>query len=189
MTRVTLAGPGTGKTQDLTDQINARISEGMNPYSILAITFSRRGAGLITERTGGCVEGHTFHGFANWLIRLGCSMRGEEPPEIIVDRDPLVELAIEQVDHAFLEREEVKQALDRMRVLNLPRGAVRPQVVEAAERYLRLLDKRGYMDFTRILERGGWELRNPQVRSRLEHLYKAVLVDEGQDSAPRGALD
>ncbi|MFO7943466.1 MAG: ATP-dependent helicase [Anaerolineales bacterium] len=184
MTRVTLAGPGTGKTQDLTDQINAWIAGGMNPYSILAITFSRRGAGLITERTGGRVEGHTFHGFANWLIRLECSMRGEEPPEILVDRDPLVELAIEQVDHDFLEKEEVKQALDRIRVLNVPESAIRPQVLEAAERYLALLDRRGLMDFTRILERGGWELRNPQVRSRLEHLYEAVLIDEAQDCNP-----
>jgi len=184
MTRVTLAGPGTGKTQDLTDQINDRIAGGMNPYSILAITFSRRGAGLITERTGGRVEGHTFHGFANWLIRLGCSMRGEEPPEILVDRDPLVELAIEQVDHSFLEKEEVKQALTRIRVLKVPKEAIRPQVLEAAERYLALLDRRGLVDFTRILERGNGELRNPQVRSRLKHLYKAVLIDEAQDCNP-----
>ncbi|MCJ7715831.1 MAG: AAA family ATPase [Anaerolineales bacterium] len=67
MTRLTLAGPGAGKTQDLTDQINDRLKSGTNPYSILAITFSRRAACVITERTRGAVEGHTFHGFANWL--------------------------------------------------------------------------------------------------------------------------
>lgn len=80
MTRLTLAGPGAGKTQDLTDKINASLKSGMNPYSILALTFSRRAAGVITERTKGQVEGHTFHSFANWVIRLGCSIKGKDPP-------------------------------------------------------------------------------------------------------------
>ena len=190
MTRLTLAGPGAGKTQDLTDQINARLKGGMNPYSILAITFSRRAAGVITERTKGKVEGHTFHGFANWVIRLGCSTRGEDPPEIIVDKeqDELIKKAIESVDYDFLELEEVKHALSRIRVLNVPREAIRPQVAEAADRYLEMLDAEKKVDFTRILERGARELRNPRVREQITSLYKAVYIDEGQDSAPRGVL-
>jgi DNA helicase-2/ATP-dependent DNA helicase PcrA len=186
MTRLTLAGPGAGKTQDLTDQINARLKAGMNPYSILAITFSRRAAGVITERTRSRVEGHTFHGFANWLIRLGCSIRGTDPPEIIVDReqDDLIKRAIEDVDHGFLELEEVKHAMNRIRVLNVPREAIRPQVVEAVDRYLDLLDERKQVDFTRILERGAQELQNPRVREQITSLYKAVYIDEGQDCNP-----
>lgn len=53
----------------------------------------------------------------------------------------------------FLDREEVKQALDRIRVLNVPEGAIRPYALDAAQRYLALLDRRGLMGFTRILER------------------------------------
>ncbi len=186
MTRLTLAGPGAGKTQDLTDQINARLKEGMNPYSILAITFSRRAAGVITERTKGKVEGHTFHGFANWVIRLGCSMRGEDPPEIIVDRqqDELIKKAIEEVDNDFLELEEVKHALSRIRVLNVPREAIRPHVVEAVDRYLEMLDAEKKVDFTRILERGAREIQNPRVREQISSLYQAVFVDECQDVNP-----
>ncbi len=190
MTRLTLAGPGAGKTQDLTDQINARLKSGTNPYSILAITFSRRAAGVITERTGSSVEGHTFHGFANWLIRLGCSIRGKEPPDIIVDKeqDKLIKRAIMDVNSEFLELEEVKHALSRMRVMNVPREALRPQVVEAADRYLALLDEQNLVDFTRILERGAQEIQNPCVREQIKSLYQAVYIDEGQDCAPRGVL-
>ena len=186
MTRLTLAGPGAGKTQDLTDQINDRLKSGTNPYSILAITFSRRAAGVITERTRGSVEGHTFHGFANWLIRLGCSIRGKEPPEIIVDKeqDELIKTAIMDVDKNFLELEEVKHALTRMRVTNVPRKALRPQVVEAADRYLALLDEQNLVDFTRILERGARELNNLQVKDQVTSLYKAVFIDEAQDCNP-----
>jgi len=186
VTRLTLAGPGAGKTQDLTDQINTRLKGGMNPYSILAITFSRRAAGVITERTRSSVEGHTFHGFANWLIRLGCSIQGKEPPEIIVDKDvdALIKTAITDVDNGFLELEEVKHALARMRVMNVPREALRPQVVEAADRYLKLLEERNLVDFTRILELGARELRSLRIREQVRNLYKAVYIDEGQDINP-----
>ena len=187
MTRLTLAGPGAGKTQDLTDQINARLKSGTNPYSILAITFSRRAAGVITERTRSTVEGHTFHGFANWLIRLGCSIRGKAPPDIIVDKeqDELIKRAIKDVDKDFLELEEVKHAMLRMRVMNVPREALRPQVVEAADRYMAILDEENLVDFTRILERGAREIQNPRVRQQIVSLYKAVYIDEAQDCNPR----
>jgi len=180
MTRLTLAGPGAGKTQDLCNQINARLQGGVNPYAVLAITFSRKAAAVITERTMGRVEGHTFHGFANWIIRLGCKIRNEDPPVIIPegDQEDLIKAAIEQVGHSFLEMEEVKSALTKMRVLNMPEEAFRPEVVLAAE-----------MDFTRILERGAKELYIPQVKHQIEKLFKAVFIDEAQDSAPRGVQD
>jgi DNA helicase-2/ATP-dependent DNA helicase PcrA len=186
MTKLTLAGPGAGKTQDLTDQINANLKGGMNPHSILPLTFSRKAAGVITERTNGKVEGHTFHSFANWLIRLGCSIRGEETPEIIVDKeqDQMIKRAIESVDNDFLELEEVKHALQRIRVMNVPREAIRPHVVEAADRYLAMLDAENKVDFTRILERGACELQNQRIRDQITNLYKKVSVDEGQDINP-----
>ncbi len=186
MTKLTLAGPGAGKTQNLTEQINTRLKAGMNPYSILAITFSRRAAGINTERTNNKVEGHTFHGFSNWLIRLGCSIRGEDPPKVIVDkeRDELIKRAIEDVDYSFLELEEIKDALTRIRVFNVPRKAIRPQVLEASDRYLALLDERKVVDFTRILERGARELQSPLVREQITSLYQAVYIDEGQDINP-----
>ena len=186
MTQLTLAGPGAGKTQDLTNQINNKIKDGVSQYAIQALTFSRKAAAVITERTMGRVEGRTFHGFANWIIRLGCKVRNVEPPEIIPegDREDLIKAAIEQAGHSFLEMEEVKSALNKMRVFNMPEEAFRPQVVEAAERYLALMDERNVMDFTRILERGARELYVPQVKNQLLNLLKAVLVDEGQDINP-----
>lgn len=186
MTKLTLAGPGAGKTQDLVAQINAKLKDGVNPYAILPITFSRKAAAVITERTMGRVEGRTFHSFANWIIRLGCKVRNVEPPEIIPegDQEDMIKAAIEQVGHSFLEMEEVKSALNKMRVLNVPEEAFRPQVIEAAERYLALLDERNVMDFTRILERGARELYVPQVKNQIEKLIKAVFIDEGQDINP-----
>ena len=68
--------------------------------------------------------------------------------------------------------------------MNVPREAIRPHVVEAADRYLAMLDADNKVDFTRILERGACELQNPRVREQIISLYKKVSVDEGQDINP-----
>ena len=66
---------------------------------------------MITERTGNAVEGRTFHGFANWLIRLGSGIRNEEIPTIIVDKEQerMLERAILEAGDPYIEREEVQQ--------------------------------------------------------------------------------
>lgn len=186
MTKLTLAGPGAGKTQDLTDQINARLKGGANPYSIHAITFSRRAAKVITERTGNAVVGRTFHGFANWLIRLGSGIRKEDNPMIIADKEQerMLERAIMEAGDPYIEREEVQKALDEIRVFNRPKNEIRPDLLKAGERYLKLLDSENKVDFTRILERGSLELTDPRVRDKVLSIYKAVFVDEAQDINP-----
>ncbi|TFH66310.1 MAG: hypothetical protein E4G90_04250, partial [Gemmatimonadales bacterium] len=186
MTEITMAGPGAGKTQALTDQINASLKEGTNPYSILPITFSRKAAKVITERTGNAVEGRTFHGFANWLIRLGCGIRNEDVPMIIADKEQerMIERAILEAGDPYIEREEAQQVLDEIRVFNRPKNEVRPDLLEAAERYLKLLDSENKVDFTRILERGALELADPRVREKVMTIYTEVLVDEAHDMNP-----
>jgi DNA helicase II / ATP-dependent DNA helicase PcrA len=186
MTKLTMAGPGAGKTQDLTDQINAKKKGGVNPYSILAMTFSRKAANEITERTGNTVEGRTFHGFANWLIRLGCGIRNEEPPMIVADKEQerIVERAIMEAGDPYIEREEVLKALDEIRVFNRPKNEIRPDLLKAAEMYLKILDHENNVDFTRILERGALELADPRVRKKVLSIYKHVYVDEFQDQNP-----
>lgn len=186
MTTIIMAGPGAGKTQDLNNQINARIKEGTFPFAILAITFSRRAARVITERTGNAVEGRTFHGFANWLIRLGSGIRNEEIPTIIVDKEQerMLERAIMEAGDPYIEREEVQNALDEMRVFNRSKKEIRPDLLKAAERYLKILDSENKVDFTRILERGALELADPRVREKVLSIYKYVYVDEAHDMNP-----
>jgi len=82
----------------------------------------------------------------------------------------------------------VQKALDEIRVFNRPKNEIRPDLLKAGERYLKLLDSENKVDFTRILERGSLELTDPRVRDKVLSIYKAVFVDEAQDSAPRGVL-
>lgn len=72
-----IAGPGTGKTQVLTLRIaNILRQTDIGPDGILALTFTQSGVHAMRERlariTGGAayrVHIHTFHGFANDIIR------------------------------------------------------------------------------------------------------------------------
>jgi superfamily I DNA/RNA helicase/RecB family exonuclease len=72
-----LAGPGTGKTTTLVEAIARRIeTDGVDPSSVLALTFSRKAAeqlrDRVTARVGRTVSSpisSTFHSFAFGLIR------------------------------------------------------------------------------------------------------------------------
>lgn len=76
-----VAGPGTGKTRVMTRRIAYLIEEvGVDPSSILALTFSRAAAQelrerlelLLGEETGDCPAVFTLHAFAlSQLIQIG----------------------------------------------------------------------------------------------------------------------
>jgi superfamily I DNA/RNA helicase/RecB family exonuclease len=71
-----LAGPGTGKTTTLVEAIVERVEQGVDPASILALTFSRKAAeqlrDRVTARLGRTLStgpSSTFHSFAYALVR------------------------------------------------------------------------------------------------------------------------
>src|SRR3954468_22354795 len=82
-----LAGPGTGKTTTLVEAIVERIEgRGVDPESVLALTFSRKAAeqlrDRVTARLGRTTSStlcSTFHSFAYGLVRR------YSPPELYAD--------------------------------------------------------------------------------------------------------
>ena len=71
-----LAGAGSGKTKVLTSRIANLISKGINPYNILAITFTNKAASEMKARVIKLIGGEannmqisTFHSFGLRLIR------------------------------------------------------------------------------------------------------------------------
>ncbi|MCX5688782.1 MAG: ATP-dependent DNA helicase [Planctomycetota bacterium] len=75
---IILAGPGTGKTHVITHRVAHIIDEqGVDPASILAITYTRKAAGELRERINGIigpdrgarVNAYTFNGFGQRLMQ------------------------------------------------------------------------------------------------------------------------
>ena len=71
-----IAGAGTGKTQTLTSRVAWLIANGVDPKSILLLTFTNKAAEEMTARAqklageaANNITASTFHGFCNMMLR------------------------------------------------------------------------------------------------------------------------
>jgi DNA helicase-2/ATP-dependent DNA helicase PcrA len=77
-----IAGAGTGKTRTLTYRVARLVEQGVDPKSILLLTFTRRASqemlrrasALLHNRAAEDVSGGTFHSFANITLRHYASL-------------------------------------------------------------------------------------------------------------------
>jgi superfamily I DNA/RNA helicase/RecB family exonuclease len=85
-----LAGPGSGKTTTLVEAAAARVAVGVDPESLLLLTFSRRAATELRERITTRLArttreplARTFHSYAFGLLRAQAVARGERGPRLL----------------------------------------------------------------------------------------------------------
>ena len=86
-----LAGAGSGKTSTMTSRIAYLIEQGVNPYHILAVTFTNKAAGEMRERveklTGPCnyMWIMTFHAMSLRILRAHCETIGYQNNFVVYD--------------------------------------------------------------------------------------------------------
>jgi len=93
------AGPGTGKTRTLVRRIESLLAEGVDPMSILVLTFSNRAANELSERlavsnptAAAAMWIGTFHAFGLDIVRRFHDKLGLPPDPRLVDRSEAIEL-------------------------------------------------------------------------------------------------
>ena len=93
------AGPGTGKTRTLVTRIISLLEDGIDPSSILVVTFSNRAAGELTERLLAAVPNAapriwlgTFHAFGLDVLRRHHDKLGLPANPPLFDRSDAIEV-------------------------------------------------------------------------------------------------
>jgi DNA helicase-2/ATP-dependent DNA helicase PcrA len=199
-----LAGAGSGKTRVIVERIVWLIDErGIDPRSILAVTFTNRAADemrqrvmkrLGTDRLASWVG--TFHSFGLFMLRREMDRLGRSKTFSVFDDTDQVGLMKRLIKELGANYEAVspREALHWLSALkaDLKSPGAEPDDPEDAEeksfrelwtRYHAALERASAVDFDDLIVLTARLLgENAEVRERYRRRYRHVLVDEYQDT-------
>jgi len=198
-----LAGPGSGKTRVLTHRIAYLVGRlHVPPYRIMAVTFTNKAAREMKSRLerliGAAGLGEltigTFHAVCAWILRREALAAGLDPHYLIYDQDDqerLVKQALADLnfDDKQYTPSAMRAAISGAKNELLGPGDMRPanyrQEVASRvyARYQELLQAANALDFDDLLVRVVELFRaSPETLHKYRERYRAVLVDEFQDT-------
>lgn len=201
-----IAGAGSGKTRVLTYRIAYLISEfHVDPYNILAVTFTNKAANEMKERVGKLVSAEakmflqvsTFHSFCARFLRQESHLLGYPPSFTILDEDDKTKLVKEIAENKGYKKSDaiVKEALayiDRKKTLGtFPEDielthlsfANEKTCLEIYAEYEARKDKMFALDFDDLLLKTIIILKAfEDVRAKWARRFTHILVDEFQDT-------
>ena len=200
-----LAGAGSGKTRVLTHRVAWLIEEkNVNPWNIMAITFTNKAAGEMRDRVeamlGGALGGvwvATFHSTCVWILRRYIDRIGFENNFTIYDSEDQKSVIKEickrlQIDtKLYRERffmAEISAAKDEM--LSPVDYALKAQgdqrmqkVAEVYKEYQRQLFDNNALDFDDLICRTVELFQScPEVLEQYQERFRFIMVDEYQDT-------
>ncbi len=193
-----LAGAGSGKTRALTGRAMHLIREMHVPPSAIAVmTFTNKAARELKERlTTFLGEGEqlpwagTFHGFCVQILRTYAQLAGLSRDFTIYDEDDSQSVVTELMRERRVSREgltprQVRSAISRRKNGGRldPRSPITALADEIYEDYCMRLRHANAYDFDDLLLTPLELIRtNEEFRSRLQHRYDYLLIDEFQDT-------
>jgi len=196
---IIVAGPGTGKTRTLTVRIAQLIrARGVDPESILAITFTNKAAQEMRERLAGLlgeslaqqVTVETFHALGAQLLRRHAEEQGITPAAIVSETDQrallkeIVPEAGEKVLSGYLD--QIANAKDLLLAPDDPALAEQfpatPELAEIYGRYAALLRANRLLDFDDLIfQTVQLFVEQPTLLEAYQQRYRWLSVDEYQD--------
>lgn len=191
-----LAGAGTGKTRVITTKIAYLIHKGVDPRSILAVTFTKKAANEMRERA--CVLNPlaenaqicTFHSFGAKFLRYYGERDGISPNFIIYDEDDSLKLLQKTIpDFSKHESKEFIFKISRAKDFCLSPRDDLSAIDDSSDfatiysLYEAALRKTGNVDFGDLILRPTQILKNfPEVQQWIGRRFSTIMVDEYQDS-------
>ena len=200
-----LAGAGSGKTRVLTHRVAYLIDEyNVNPWNILAITFTNKAAGEMRERVDKIVGfgaesiwGSTFHSSCTRILRRYADKIGYGTNFTIYDADDSKALLKDIVKRFQLETSQLKLRQIQTSISKCKDNLVGPteyaqsagndylksRISKAYAEYQSALKKNNAFDFDDLIMKTV-ELfkKNPDVLDYYQERFKYIMVDEYQDT-------
>lgn len=205
-----IAGAGSGKTRVLTSKIAYLLQNGMQPWNILALTFTNKAAKEMRERIGRMVGEETasrlwmgtFHSVFSRILRQECAHLGFARDFTIYDASDSKSLVKSIIKDMHLDDKTYKPGSVASRIsmaknrLILPSAymadrqnfeadmhAKMPAIGQIYMQYWQRCRQSNVMDFDDLLLYT-WILfsEHPDIAQKWEDRFHFVLVDEYQDT-------
>ena len=207
---IVIAGAGSGKTRVLTYRIAYLMSQGIDPFSILALTFTNKAAREMKGRIGDLVGESeaknlwmgTFHSVFARILRTEADKLGFPSNFTIYDTQDSDRLISSIIKEKGLDKDIYKFKQIRSRISAFKNSLItvkayfndsdlqesdsmskRPEMGSIYREYVDRCFKAGAMDFDDLLLRTNELLnRHPDVLAKYQDRFRYILVDEYQDT-------
>ncbi|WP_027368116.1 ATP-dependent helicase [Desulfocurvibacter africanus] len=204
-----IAGAGSGKTRTIVYRLAHLVEQGVQPESILLLTFTRKAAQEMLARasllldhglTG--VSGGTFHSFAYAQLRRHAQLFDLKSGFTVMDRADALDvlgqakdsLGLGRTERSFPKKETILELIGKSRNKETDLESVLQQesfhlmpyleiLGNMAKGYQAIKQRHGLLDYDDLLfvfERLLTERED--VRERLRERFRYIMVDEYQDT-------
>ena len=205
-----IAGAGSGKTRVLTYRIAHMMTQGVDPFSILALTFTNKAAREMKDRIGKLVGESeaknlwmgTFHSVFARILRIECERINYPRNFTIYDTQDSRSLLKDIIKGMGLDDKVYKPAGVQSRISSAKNNLIdarayaehaeirsedqqsgRPMLADIYAHYEIRCFRAGAMDFDDLLYKMNVLLRDfPDLLNKYQHRFRYILVDEYQDT-------
>ena len=193
-----LAGAGSGKTKTITTRLAYLISIGIDPASILTLTFTNKAATEMRERAYTLIDSNsintppllcTFHKFGLLFLKFNMSKLGRKNNFIIIDTDDKRRI-LKSIDKEITTSILVSEISKYKNTIISPEEAkaaaqlkLYQQIADVYDKYEAYLLKNNLVDFDDLLLLPYKILSaDEELAKELSAKYQYIMVDEYQDT-------
>ncbi len=205
-----VAGAGSGKTKVLTTRIAHLMNNGVDPFNILALTFTNKAAKEMKERIERILGNNearnlyigTFHSVFARLLRAEADKLGYPNNFTIYDADDAKSVIRAIIKEMNLDDKHYKANYVYNRISAAKNSLIdpatykqdshiqqedarsgRPLIGDIYNKYANRCFRNGAMDFDDLLFKMFVLLTNfPEVLAKYQHRFQYILIDEYQDT-------
>lgn len=207
---IIIAGAGSGKTKVLTTRIAHLMNHGVDPFRILALTFTNKAAAEMKERITNILGNNearnlyigTFHSVFAKILRIEADKLGYPRQFTIYDTDDsrsVIKTLVKQYNldeklykpnivHSRISaaKNSLISPYDYLNDSNIQKEDARSNRPDLGRLYAAYVDKcfkNGAMDFDDLLVKMHELLtKHPDVLAKYQNRFRHVLIDEYQDT-------